>query len=417
MRIFDHLKRNGLWYIFAAAMIAVLLFYYWLEWADLSRFSRAFDHTPVFMADFLHYYHPMGAQILQGAPVRVSGYLYTLFFAILLSPLGLLPPQSAMALWFGIEIAFLALMLVSASRMLELSPLGTLFLLFLLLTAFPTLHNFKWGQASLPVIACLVAAFSLHRSHRSIPAGILLAFAAAIKYYPAVAAVYFIIKRDLRACFAFLAALAVFYFILPTAIFGFPQWLAFEEATLRFAGDGVLTFDVNSQFISDVGFKWYLLLLDSEPPYGTLQNLAVAGWGIGLYCLYLAWQIGQRQFVDETGLAMTALLLAIPFLIRTAWPHYFVYLPVCQVVMLSHIASRFQAARLLEKLTIFLPIASMVSSSIFFFLQFRNWSFYNGYGSLFVGNLLLLISLQAAVAFHPNGSKVKPNQGRKLDEK
>lgn len=400
MRVIHHLKQNGHWYIITLAMIAALLFYYWLQWADLTRFSAAFDHSPVFMPDFLHYYHPMGMQILQ-SPQRVSGYLYSLFFAILLAPLGLLPSDSAMLLWFGVEIAFLALMVVSASHMLQLSPPGMIFLLFLSLTEFPILHNVKWGQASILVTACIVAAFSLHRSNKNIPAGILLAFAAAIKYYPALAAVYFIIKRDLRAFFAFLAAFVFFYFILPASLFGFSQWLVFEESILRFARDGLLTYDMSSQFIADVGFRWHMMIFDSEPAYELLQSLVVLGWGIGLFCIVLAWQIIRGQFVDEHSLAMTALLLAVPFLIRTSWPHYFVYLPVCQAVMLSHFAGKFRTSGLAEKLLILLPLASIVFSSVFFFLRFRNWVYYSGYGVLFFANLFLLISLYAAVTVHP----------------
>lgn len=402
-RVVDHLKKNVIWVVIALAVTSLVLFYYWLQWADLVRFSLALDHTPDFMQDFVLYYHPMSVQVLQ-APIRVSGYLYSLFFAIVLTPLGLLPLQSAMVVWFGLEVALLLVTIASARYLLDLSPSVVLLLFFLTLTAFPVLHNIKWGQVSILLTACMTTAFALYRSKRSILAGTLLAFAAAIKYYPGIALVYFILKRDIRASLTFITAFAVFYFILPVSVFGLSQWTQFERLILSYVDFGPITYSFSSQYFADVGFRWYMIFFGSEPSLAFLQALGYLGAGIASGCVFLTWKITQKALPQHHGLSLSALFITIPFWVRTCWPHYLVYMPLCQVALLSYFASRFQFSSLPEKLLIFLPFLSMLLSSVFFFLQFRNWVAYNGYGFLFFANLLLLICLLFALRIQPSHS-------------
>jgi alpha-1,2-mannosyltransferase len=407
----NHLKRYGVWYAFAILMQAVLLVYYWFQWANLTRFALAIDHNPEFMQDFLLYYYPMGRHILQ-SPIPVSGYLYTSFFGILLVPLGLLPQSSAMLLWFAIEIIFLIVIALSARGLLNLSPAGALFLLGLLSSAYPTLHNIKWGQVSILLTGCIVAAFYFYKAGKPILAGTLLAFASAIKYYPALFLVYFLIKRDARASLSFAAGFIFFYAVFPASLLGFHDWLAFERAALSniHIEDGA-TYSLNSQYIADVGFRAYLVAFKQMPESDIpLQILTVIGFAVALFCFALAWK--TQRMVGATNkhtLAMTALFLSIPFVVRTSWPHYLVYLPVCQVILFSHFSANLRASSRKERWLIILPVASIMLTSIFFFNHFRSWIAYNGYSMLFFANLFLLIALHAAIAIKPKSDEPPPS--------
>ena len=81
----------------------------------------------------------------------------------------------------------------------------------------PLLHNLKWGQVSTLVTGGAFATLFLYRRGRVTAAAVVLGLAVAVKYYVAVVAFAFLLRRDWR----FLAVLAVtvvlFWLVIPTA--------------------------------------------------------------------------------------------------------------------------------------------------------------------------------------------------------
>jgi hypothetical protein len=104
---------------------------------------------------------------------------------------------------------------------------------------------------------------------------------------------------------------------------------------------------------------------------------------------------------------MVTIFLAIPFVIETSWPHYFVYLPLCQAAVFCYYASYFRSSNLRAKALITLPVSSMLLSSIFLFNLFPNWEIYNSYGVLFIANLLLLVAVFASIVIRPDDPILK----------
>jgi len=93
---------------------------------------------------------------------------------------------------------------------------------FPLLAAAPSLciialiHNtYLLGQPNLTLLTLLLAAFACLRLGREVPAGVLVATAAAIKAFPILALGYFVFRRMWRASIATVAALLVWLLVVP----------------------------------------------------------------------------------------------------------------------------------------------------------------------------------------------------------
>ncbi len=408
MPLLNHIKNNTYWYLLLVVMLLAIAGYYWREWGTLAAFLDAIDAKPEFMLDFTAHYYPMSKQILQ-LPEPVMGYYYTSFFALMLVPIGALALPSALSVWVAIQCAaVVALCIIPARGILAMQPPKMILYAGLCLTSYPVLDNLKWGQVSVLLTVCTLAAFVAYKKNRRLLAGILLAFAAAIKFYPAFFIVYFILKRDLRTCVAFLLAAIVFYFVLPASVLGFSNWLGFEQAIAVAIGNSDwVARAVATHYFVHVASRWEVIFLDRNAGAMTVQVLTLVGYGIALSCFAMVWLLQRRESCERYGLPMVVIFLAIPFTIKTSWPHYFVYLPVCQLAVFSYYAASFRGSGWWVKALIALPVISMLLSSIFLFNLFPNWNVYNSYGMLFLANLLLLVGVYAALLV-PLGRKGMP---------
>jgi hypothetical protein len=408
LSLLDHLRQYTHWYLLFAVMLLAFLVYFWFEWRTFAHFVEAIDHDSQFMQDFVGHYYPMSRQILQ-VPAPVSGYYYTSFFALLLAPIGTLTLVPAMVIWGGIQFACLvALCIVSARGLLKLPPLGVVLFVGLCVTSFPILHNLKWGQVSALITVCVIAAFLSSNENKRVLAGILLAFAAVIKFYPSFFIVYFVLKRDVRTCVAFGLAAFIFYLAFPATVLGLTNWFEFEKATsIAINNAAWVSHDVNSQYIVHVGLRWVAIIFDRSASDALAQVLTIVGYVIVLSCIAMVWLLQRRVSCEKHGLPMIAIFLSIPFVIKTSWPHYFVYLPLCQAAVLSYCASSFRTSGLCVKALSAFPILSMLLSSVFLFNLFPDWSVYNSYGMLFLANALLLIAMYAISAMQLDDRAMK----------
>lgn len=386
---------NTHWIPLLIVMLLLILAYYWFEWRIFSNFVIAIDRSPQFMYDFISYYYPMGKQILQN-PLPVEGYFYTSFFALLIEPISKQTISLAMFTWGIIQALCLIVLYVFSVRSIpNLQKIGAVLYIGLCVTSFPILHNMKWGQVSLLITACIITAFLAVKQNKKVLAGVLLGFATAIKLYPIYFIVYFILRRDIRTCIAFGLSTLSFYFIFPSIILGFDNWLTFEKtANEAIINSGWVSRDVNSQYIVHVGLRWFNFIFDRVAGEIISEYLTTIGYILALSCIVCVWLLQQTTSSEKHTLSLVSLFLLIPFVIKTSWPHYFVYLPFCQTAILWYFFSwHDHQLKIPSKALYALPILSMILSSIFVFNLFPNWSLYNAYGLLFLSNLLLLVAI------------------------
>lgn len=371
--------------------------YYATRWSTLDQFFGSLDHCRLVFCDFQGVYHPQAREYhLTRTPV--FGYYYSAFFAVLLAPLGLLGTESALAVWGVVELLATALLFaLPVARVLRLSGRGAVLYLALFVTCLPVLHNFKWGQVSVFVTLTIVATLWAYRRGQPVLAGLLLSLGVSIKYYPVIFLPWYVFARDRRFLGAVLAGTLVFFVAVPALLMGLEHWWRFQEYAFSSVWQAVwMVDDQNSQYLPHV-VQRFAARQGLDVGAGGLQALSWASEGVALLNVGLIWALWRRRVPSGHELAAVLLFLSVPLLIKTSWPHYFVHLPLCQVLLLRE--ARDAAAPGRPALLVAAAVAlSIALSSVFFFNAFDHWAEYSKRGFLLVADVLLLGAAWAVVA-------------------
>ena len=396
-----------------AGVAAAAVAYYRAVWGDVPGLVAALDHCKELYCDFTRQYYPTGRDVLtNGQPS--NGYFYSSFFALLLVPFGRVEIGTAVALWSLVQLLGIALLLLPAIDFYRESPRAFALYVVLLAFAMPLLHNLKWGQVSTLVTGCAFAALFLYRRGHTTAAAVVLGFGVAVKYYVAVVAFYFLLRRDWRFLLVLAAAAVLFWFVIPTAVLE-PEgnWQFYVTVRERVA-HAVTTWmpeDINAQYLPSVVGRWL----------GTAAGRGVWRWlGYGLFGLNLlaVTRLVLRRAPRAAEWAFALLFLGLPLAVETSWPHYFVYLPFAQTLVWLELAPRLttgnaalsddsaqsadhsstRASRSrapLVWLSAALLLVSIVLASMPFFQLVGRWQDYSQYGVLFIANLSLLLAAHA----------------------
>lgn len=377
----------------ALGVFLAMALYYAGHWATLRDFVLAIDHHEQLFQDFLGHYYPM-AQSIHEAIAPVRGYFYTAFFAVLLAPVKGLDPTAALWAWGGVQaLLLLALFAFPLRRLLPLDWRATALYAFVFASSVPLLHNAKWGQVSVLLVLAVLACFHAYQRGWPVLAGTCLAFAAAIKYYPIVFLAYFLARRDARVVLSTVLAGLLFFVAIPSAVMEPERWLAFELATQKTLSDaGWAMRDVNSQYVAHVLMRWLQGLGVAVKPLH-LQLGAALGYAVFVLNMGLVLALQHARWRGRLLLSMVAIFVSFPFVIKTSWPHYFAYLPFCQLALLMLARQGLGGAGGRQVLSLGLVLLSVALSNFFVFDLFADWRVFSQWGLLFGANALLMLAL------------------------
>lgn len=369
----------------AALLVGAVLLVYRELWPTGVLLATAFDHCDRLFADFVRTYYPQ-ARTLLATHAPMAGYFYPPFFAIALLPLGRLPLPAALEVWGVLQAAgAAALCVLPARRLLRETGSAALALLyvFAFATAHPVLHNFVWGQVSGFVTLGVVAAVFAHADGRRAAAGGLVGLAASLKYYPAVIAIQFALRRDGRALLLAAAVAIALLVIVPAVVLGPADALRFQQlATEAVQRSRWISTDPNSQYFAHVVQR-----LTGANGAGFWP---VSGWLVAGQSGYILWQQGWARGESDRMFGPIVLLLTVPFVLPTCWPHYFVFLPFCQVFLLRD-ALGIAAPGPRRALSAAL-LGSLWLSSVLCFLVVGERETYSRLGLLFFSDALALVA-------------------------
>jgi hypothetical protein len=403
--------------LLAALLVAAVFAYYAATWRSFSGFVGGLDDTPLFFADFIRHYYPTAKEVLaSGTPS--AGFFYPACFAVVLVPFGFVPLPASIWLWGCSQVLTAGLLLGLAGRYLRrFGPGVSLLHLLLFLISLPVLSNFKWGQVSALVFLCGLASLHSYSAGRRVGAGIFLALGTALKYYPGLFAIYFLLKRDLRTLVSFALALAVFAIGLPWATLGPGRSEHFRHTVnerMQAARPGLWR-DINSQYFASVlyrqtprGAKEMSPLQEAtvrtpqerqealrrqmagpQRPGPAWPALRVLGYVLFAGQVLLLFFVLRWRTPDELPLAFVFLFASIPLVVETSWPHYFVFLPFCQATVYALLQ---RAPRRARRAGLALLVPSMVLSSAVFFQVLGDWRQYSRWGVLLLADGLLLLA-------------------------
>jgi len=371
--------------------LAAVFAYYRLVWGTLPAFVTAVDHYDILFCDFVKHYYPMGQRVLS-FPWPVDGFYYSAFFALLLRPLGAMNLPSALWVWGTVQIvAAIALAVLPRRGCAAATRKAVLLYTLLFATSLPLLHNFKWGQVSVLVMLSVLASARLAQENRDVPAGIVLALGTGIKYYAAFFLIYYAIRRRWRVLRSFAIGAVCVLFILPATALGPMGVIRFQrESWLELSrASAVIAQDWNSQYFAHVVLRW-LGLVDAPD---AVRVVAVLGWAAVALMIWLVWILRTVDGVVASDLSMAALLLSLPFVLSTSWPHYFVYLPFCQALAIGQLCQQPRSGR--TSLFLALAILSVALASVFALNLSAHWSSYARSGAILVANILLMFPVMS----------------------
>lgn len=377
--------------ISSIVILAGIMIYYLLAWDSVYDFVNKIDHCELLFCDFvLHFYKMAESIFVTGQPV--PGYFYSPFFAFLLAPFAAVSLDSSMVLWGIFQIlSAIGLCLIPGLLFIRKSKLLYYLQVILFFTAYPLLHNFKWGQVSVFVTLCVIACLFLYRHDKKLFAVICLALGAAIKYYTGLFIIFFLFKKDYKFVATFIVLLLLFLIAIPALLIGIDNTYNFYPAVYK-GMVGALNWmrnDVNSQYFPKV----FCRLTDSSDSESCRSIFRIVGFVILVINLAFVYLLVRKNRPDNIIRSFILLFLSIPFAVSTSWPHYFVFLSFCQVFLFMDIFDGWKQTRSKVIVSAVLIGLSAVLSNIFLFNIIDDRVIYCKYGSLFFSNTLLLVAL------------------------
>lgn len=351
-----------------------------LRHGGLTGLIATTDKPSAVYGDFSEYYYPAGRMIFSH-PEPLGGYFYTPAFAIILHSVALDSYADAMIIWQIVQHLLTALLLIVPGVYLARRTGGKFYFhlyVLLVLTSFPLLHNLKWGQLSVMITFCTIFSLILKERERPWAAAILLTVATLVKYYPAAFMFYYLIRKDFAFIGRFALCMVIAGLLFPAAVIGLTTTVEFYRllnSELAYALDWVV-YDLNSQFLPHVIMR----MTGMEPDAAGRGSLSLLGILICLPVFFRLYQ-GRNTGSQLNILSASGIFLLLPMLINTSWPHYFVYLPFCAILLWPCCSSCWQKSAV---------IIAMVLQSLLVF-WFTDYRFYSGNGLLLLADLLLLI--------------------------
>lgn len=366
-----------------------VLAYYWWVWGSLNGFVEAVDWYTKPFGDFAIFYYKMGQRVLESSGA-VPGFYYSPGFAVALGLFGFFNAQTALVLWGGIQVLAVAALAGLSHRAAMGAHLhGFPLSLLLVLTSFPVLHNFAWGQASIFLVLALLAGLLMAERKRWIGAALFLTLAAAIKYYPVVFLIPFLIRKNWKLAAQFLGLTAILTVILPALVLGWRETIGLYAFLLQKSHNVQLAAGgPNSQYVVNVLMRWLSPAKEWIEP--VRFGIAAVGFLIVEANVIIMVFLRRRNEISFTRWSVLLLFLSIPFFVSTSWPHYLVYIPFCQLFLYRELTAEHQSRPIGDMVSMILLATSVGLSSVFAFQVAGSWQAYNGWGLLFLSNALML---------------------------
>jgi hypothetical protein len=266
--------------------------------------------------------------------------------------------------------------------------------------------SYHLGQPHLVLLALMLGAFVGLRAKREISAGALIALAAAIKAFPAIAIIYLVYRRYWKAAASLIVTLAFLLLILPAPFRGFERaWHDLEKwsaGMLKYDATGVAQRPMRShswknQSLVGVGNR-LLRRIDSDPAPGphtpiyvnfadlkfATVNAIVIGVALALGTLFLAAMPRRAMRTAESD-AMEFALLVLMILMTSplSFGYFFSWLMLPFAVITQRVIDGKGSALLWWSL----PALALLALALF------SPQGAQSYGNTFFGSLLLFIGL------------------------
>ncbi len=343
------------------------------------------------------------AAVAEGLPF-VGLYVYPPILADLLLPLTFLSLRTATTVWLWMNIAFLLMTALLASRLLRFSALGWQTpLIFVALLGFtPVLQCLHDGQITILLLLLWVAGLILYRDDRIPASAAIFAFATAIKLTPAVVILPLLIWRKWK--------FVVFYTASLLGLSLLCLWGDTPHASITYvtrvlpAMSGALPALTNyslaaatERLIAIVQTGSVAPFVDTLPPANMLIGRALSA-GALLLLLALLMRAGRDLSGPSQLLVLGLLGLMAPVLSPVSWFHAYATAFIAFALLWWECFQTPVSTGYLAVLTLVsLLLGSAVSENLLTLLagspRFANWASYLQFGQMAAASGLVLFRL------------------------
>jgi hypothetical protein len=395
--------------VIGASLLILLASLAWdyAAWPSYERFLSSFDFTPTPFRDFVYVYYPT-AQNFFATKVPASFYVYPPFFALLLSPIGVLPFPVALDIWVALQFVAIGVLIVVPTRIfLRHSIAAALGYVALVSLSQAVMHNFRWGQISTFITAGIFLAAELHMCNARVRSAALFASVIAAKLYPAIIAFFYVLRRDLRYLVQ-VAVLVAAALAVPLLALGPSAGIRYYQLVAQELLDNIpaMHSDVNSQNLANILIRVFLRNTQDASVWRLFSALCVVPLALGLR--FLA-RVRDWRAPGPWEEPVAFLFLLVPLALESCWPHYFVFLPFCQVLVWTG-AKGPRRSRHLQRG--FAAVSMMLSSTPLFRL-INDHVAYTSYGIPTISDFLLIwpLARQLRPAFATSGTGTNSRGG------
>jgi hypothetical protein len=341
------------------------------------------------MPDF-EVYRTAGVRALAAEPLYRDAdghfqFKYLPAFAVLASPLALLPLAGAKAVWFAMSAILMVVLLGLSLKImprLRRTPVVLLMLTFLAMAKFYA-HELVLGQVNLLFAVLVVLAVVWLRANRDVWAGLLMALAVVAKPY-AVIFMPWLATRQRRAAFPAMLAGLVVLLLLPIVRYG---W----DGNLQLLGDWwrTVTTTTAPNLLNQDNVSLSAMFTKWLGPGSPAPLLAAA---VGVILLLLAGIVmaGRGTLPYPDTLEASLLLLLIPLLSPQGWDYVFLIGTPAVMLLINELPSLPRGLRYAAMASI-----AIVALSIF---DLMGRSAYSTFMRLSLITVLVIIEYAALVA-------------------
>ncbi|MBW2491233.1 MAG: DUF2029 domain-containing protein, partial [Deltaproteobacteria bacterium] len=192
------MSQNILKRIFLFLLFGYLISFCFIVYSHPVKTLTEWDWTKGTNADF-NIYQRAARNFINGNDIyRGTKYFYPPFFAILLSPLSILPTAFQKPIWVILNIITLIflwffLLHYFTKGGIKKYQAGTIALL-VIASSIPLLHNFKWGQVSILISLLIISSYIAFKKNKHLLSALTLAIASSIKVMPAIFLLFYIVN-------------------------------------------------------------------------------------------------------------------------------------------------------------------------------------------------------------------------------
>ncbi|HEU4890662.1 MAG TPA: glycosyltransferase family 87 protein [Vicinamibacterales bacterium] len=313
-------------------------------------------------------------------------------FAVLAIPAAMLPLPGAKAIWFGISVALIPVLLALSIGLLPTRhrPAWTLALITFVLMAKFYGHELVLGQVNVLFAVMVLAGVQLVASGRPVAAGLLFALAMIIKPYAVLFLPWLAAGRAMRAL-AVAAAGLLTALVLPIPLYGWPGTVALHRDWWRTVTESTAPNLLNADNVSLAAMyaKWI--------GTGGLSAALAVATGAALLAVAAFAFVRGRGLLRPEGLEAALLLTLIPLLSPQGWDYVFLIATPAVVFFLNYdreLPSALRVAAWLALAIAAFTLYDVVGKRVYGY--FMAWSVVSVCYLLVIGSLAALRSRRVA---------------------